>query len=442
MNVYKVFNILVLTILVLTAGCGRKHEEGKETVTIEFMNFESSPTGLAFYQKLIQEFEKRNPDIKVKNNPVSGRYDAKLQTRFAGGTSPDIFEVWTGNFIPYIQKGVVMNLDSFVEESKTIDLNDFFLSGIFNFYYNKDKNIPGSGSLYGLPKDFGALSLLYNKDLFDRAHLSYPDETWTFKEYLDAAEKLTIRDPQGRFVQIGIEQMVEPLCIVTQMGKDWWSEDYTQCLLDSPEGIKAYQMWYDLQHTYKVAVKQQAYHGRIEKGMSYCGFKSGKAGMKYAFRYEIPDLSRDVGDRFGWGVAPLPLIGKQRRSPNFNPCGWAVSSQTKHPKETLRFLEYLCSKEVYGKSAELGWNIPPLKSVAYSEHFLSHPQSALHPEGVNKVFLDPLSDEKNNIYMCVLNPYISMRKFMEITDYELHYEKIEKEGMQFFEVNIALKASV
>ena len=35
------------------------------------------------------------------------------------------------------------------------------------------------------------------KDLFDAAGVDYPDGTWTWTEFLDAAQKLTVRDERG-----------------------------------------------------------------------------------------------------------------------------------------------------------------------------------------------------------------------------------------------------
>ncbi len=48
------------------------------------------------------------------------------------------------------------------------------------------------GARYGVPKYHGALALYYNKDLFDAHGVSYPDDTWTQDEYLDAMRQLTL----------------------------------------------------------------------------------------------------------------------------------------------------------------------------------------------------------------------------------------------------------
>ena len=42
-----------------------------------------------------------------------------------------------------------------------------------------------------------ALSLIYNKAIFDARGVDYPDETWTQQDLLEAAQSLTYQDVQG-----------------------------------------------------------------------------------------------------------------------------------------------------------------------------------------------------------------------------------------------------
>jgi len=266
--------------------------------------------------------------------------------------------------------------------------------------------------------------LIYNKDLFDEESLSYPEGSWTDKEYLEAAKRLTVHDSAGRIKQIGFDKIPSPITIVIQMGGDWWSEDYRKCLLDTPEAIKAFQLWYDWQEKYQVCLKQLVGGGVLNDQGNFA-FKEGKAGMNLVGRCEIPDLVKYIGDKFRWGVAPLPLTNNSRREPIYYPAGWAISAYTKHLSEAWRFIEYLGSKEVNIKTAELGWNLPARKEVAYSEHFLYHTVTVLHPEGLNEIFLKQV----DTLYMRTLNPYIPITKALdEILVSELHYENIEKDG--------------
>ena len=51
--------------------------------------------------------------------------------------------------------------------------------------------------LFAMPLDYGMWMLQYNKELFDRAHLRYPDLSWTWDTFVRVCRLLT-RDNKGR----------------------------------------------------------------------------------------------------------------------------------------------------------------------------------------------------------------------------------------------------
>src|SRR5690606_3342619 len=76
----------------------------------------------------------------------------------------------------------------FVEASEAIGPETFYPAALDAFAYD--------GVQYGLPITFSTVMLFYNEELFDAAGLSYPDDTWTWDDVLEAAEAIT--DPQNR----------------------------------------------------------------------------------------------------------------------------------------------------------------------------------------------------------------------------------------------------
>ncbi|HJP73326.1 MAG TPA: extracellular solute-binding protein, partial [Pseudonocardiaceae bacterium] len=47
------------------------------------------------------------------------------------------------------------------------------------------------GKTYAIPYRHDSWVLFYNKNLFDKAHVAYPDGSWTWSDYVTASEKLT-----------------------------------------------------------------------------------------------------------------------------------------------------------------------------------------------------------------------------------------------------------
>ena len=68
---------------------------------------------------------------------------------------------------------------------------------------------PGTvdGELYFLPKDYSTLAVYYNKTLFDEAGVEYPQDGWTWDDFLSAATTLSsvvFPDPLGPLKQVTV----------------------------------------------------------------------------------------------------------------------------------------------------------------------------------------------------------------------------------------------
>ncbi|OYD15999.1 hypothetical protein CH333_04585, partial [candidate division WOR-3 bacterium JGI_Cruoil_03_44_89] len=105
-----------------------------------------------------------------------------------GGTPPDVFYMGIEDFPVYVSGGSLMNLEPFLQEDTTWNAGEYYQVLLGGFRYRD--------SLYGIPKDWSPLVLYYNKNLFDEAGVSYPDENWTWDDFLDAAIKIT-KDENG-----------------------------------------------------------------------------------------------------------------------------------------------------------------------------------------------------------------------------------------------------
>ena len=139
------------------------------------------------YQKRLDLFTAKNPDIKVELIYIPSDYSQKVQTMIAGSTAPDIIQL-SEDVHSYSSKGQIIALNDFIAKDN-LDLKARYgetggLTGAYSM----------NGNLYAMPDRGGALILYYNKDMFDKAGISYPTKDWTWVEFLDAAQKLTLRD--------------------------------------------------------------------------------------------------------------------------------------------------------------------------------------------------------------------------------------------------------
>ncbi|HBY57016.1 MAG TPA: ABC transporter substrate-binding protein [Candidatus Atribacteria bacterium] len=104
--------------------------------------------------------------------PIVDDFQKNLINSLSAGTAGDLFymDIFWAEYI--IKAGQVEPLDDYLTKSTVISKDDIIPSLLNAFTFD--------GKVYGIPKDFNSLALVYNKDLFDVAGVPYPDEndTW------------------------------------------------------------------------------------------------------------------------------------------------------------------------------------------------------------------------------------------------------------------------
>ncbi|WP_372344478.1 extracellular solute-binding protein [Streptomyces sp. KL116D] len=169
-----------------TAGAG-----GRTTLTYGIWDVAQAP-GM---QQIIKAFERENPDVSVEIQLTPwNTYWTTLRTSMRGGTAPDVFWMNAVNIQLYAANGVLEPLGEHIERDRTpVGKHPKALVDIYAY----------DGEQYGLPKDFDTIGLWYNKELFDKAGVKYPDSSWTWDDLRDAARELT--NPKARVYGITAE---------------------------------------------------------------------------------------------------------------------------------------------------------------------------------------------------------------------------------------------
>lgn len=371
--------ILALIFMgIAMAGCKAK-TEGKGAVTISLAcTYSPIDIGCQIIDKSIDEFMKVNPDIKVKKLWFTKDYTTQLMTMIAGGNPPDIFRVGPDLVPTYISKGILMPLDGFIAKSNTLKLEDFFPQVLWKYRF--DGKAIGQGSIYGFGTDWSPdFALFFNKDIFDKAGIKYPEKSLSWEEFRDVAGKLTVREAGKK--QFGC--LPPPIqVLVYQAGGKVFSEEGKKCLLDSPQAIEAFQFLLDLRLKDKVVPSQ----GEVQDTNQLQLFQTGRLAMFFSGRHYVPIVSNAVRN-FKWGVAPA-LHHKKRVNMVTGPFGWVMSKNVKHPEAAWKLMEWLVAGNCEKELAKAGYNIPVVKKIAYSDLFLTNPN---HPAGFNKMFLDEVA---------------------------------------------------
>ena len=343
--------LVVILLGLALAGCGGGQTSGTEPVQITLFTW-TRPAEFAANQDLCMQFEAAHPNIRVEIvNEPGDRAMEKLQQMVAAGNPPDVMSIHGAYFIPLAANGALLDLDPFIEQDESFDLGDFYPELVELCRYD--------GRLYSLPRYTSVYVLFYNKDLFDAAGVSYPDDAWTWDDYLAAARKLTVSgpDPERRRFGAVIDfwgARIYPW--VWAAGGEIVSEDAKSCLLDSPESQEALQFLVDLRHKWGVCPPTTMADRRQNIAM----FVNGQVAMFQTGAWDIQQMKEAKALR--WDIAPLPkrkdhatLLGMEN---------YAIASGTKHPQEAWQLFAFLLDKKAQERMGRDMEKQPSRQSVA------------------------------------------------------------------------------
>lgn len=291
-------------------------------------SFWGSPAELPPYQEIVKQFEAENPDIKVEiiNYPWSTYFD-KIQAMMAAEDAPDVMFLHT---IPsWAAKGVLEDLTPYIEKSN-FPVSAYNQELLSTFMYK--------GRIYGFPRDNDTTVLFYNKGLFDEAGVPYPDYSWDWQKFLDAARKLTKRDARGRVIQWGVVLERNKWHLWIHMNGGRIVDNYdspTKCTLNERAAVEAIQFIADLILNYKVA---PSIAELAQLGSSAELFTTGRVAMVLTNAAQINMFLTNKSLRFG--VAPLPY--KLTRSNTLGGAGFVMYSKSKNKDAAWKFMQFLC----------------------------------------------------------------------------------------------------
>jgi sn-glycerol 3-phosphate transport system substrate-binding protein len=316
---------------------------------------------------LAADFEKANPDIKVK--PIySGNYGetlAKSLTANKSGQPPQVAVLVASDSVTLIDEDAVAPMETFV---KTPDdkawLDGFFPAFLMNGRFE--------GKTYGIPFQRSTQVLYWNKAAFREAGLDPNRPPGNWDETVEYGKKLTVRDGTGNVTRWG-------LIVPSGVTSHWFLQGFTtqnrakltndagtETYLATPEAIESLQYWVDLSRKHKIMQE-----GIIDTGTAPKEFIDGRAAMMFHSTGNLTNVKNNA--KFEFGVAMLPAK-KQRGSATGGGSIYIFKKST--PEQlaaSFKFVKWMTSAEQAARwSIETGyvaprqdaWDLPVMKKYA------------------------------------------------------------------------------
>lgn len=354
--------LAAIALAVPLAACGNTSASGGScSVTLDFFQFK--PEATQQFEDLARQFEKQNPGICINvNNSSSGTTD--LRTRLVKNRVPDVITLNGDlNFGQFASTRVFYD---FSKEPIVKKLNPRMVQIARDL--NQSTNPTEKRKLYGLPFAGNASGYIYNKRLWRKAGVNpdKPPTTWSgFKRVV------------AKIKAAGIDPVQDSLA-------DSWT---TQAPLASFGGtlvpVSTYQKISEGKTTFPKAWKTTAERvvelmnmTTSTKGVTYGQatqrFAQGKAAILPLGTYALPQI-RSVQKGLDLGFAQLPATDdpSQQILVAGDDVMLTIGATTRHPKEAMKFVDFLMSPHSLDTYAKAQSAITPLKNTYFGDPALS-----------------------------------------------------------------------
>jgi ABC-type glycerol-3-phosphate transport system substrate-binding protein len=224
-----------------------------------------------------------------------------------------------------------------------------------------------NGSVYGFPRDVGLEVLYYNKAIFDEAGVEYPNENWTWDDFVAAAEKLTVVESSGRVARYALGMEGGKWQLWAGQNKGTILDDMrnpSKCTLTEPATMEGIKFFADLMNR-NLAMRSANLN---QAGGDAAVFQSGQVAMIIQNASRVSAFNA-AGLNYDVAVVPIPKGGQ--RSASAGGAAWVMSAVSDNKEEAWAFLSWLQStdggQKLYTASGEI---FPALRSTARSDTFL------------------------------------------------------------------------
>ncbi len=300
-----------------------------DTVTLRFWMWDDAQQPAI--RAMADEYESTHPNVKIEISCQAdvSNLNQKIQATIGTPDAPEIFFMNYNLAAEYIPLGIVADLTSYA-----IDQSDL-ASGIVNAY-------TVDGKVYAVAKDTDSYAVFYNKALFDKAGVAYPESTWTISDFCDTAKKLSSGDVIG-WTNSGSDRVYYNF--IYSNGGNIYNEDGTKSAINTPESIEVIQQLMDL------VAAGGAYTGmQLAEVSDTTAFTSGIAAMTINGSWMISQYSEALGDNLG--IVELPS-GKAGKFSANHGIGYSTTTSNTHMAETVDFLRYLATYDAQVKQIEV-----------------------------------------------------------------------------------------
>ncbi|MFI5234978.1 MAG: ABC transporter substrate-binding protein [Gemmatimonadales bacterium] len=298
--------------------------------------------------------------VRLEAVPDQAEYRERILTSIAAGVPPDVALLDDIDIPAFASRNLLLDLGPLAAR---VGLDTAAFDPRVRAIFTVD------GQLLAFPKGYTPIVVVYNRRLFDAAHLPYPSADWTWDDFDRTAKALTRdTDGDGQVDQWGALFDRRPFLWIPWIwsgGGDVLCADGRRAsgCLDSPATERAFR-WY-LDWVERDSVSPRAYSLRSSLGDNFRLFNGGKIAMMTAGHFWLPRL-REYAEqgRTSIGFVGLPHRVGSPPATIIYATGWAVPRNVTNRRLAVTLAAFLADSAAQRIRAAAGLEIPGTVAAA------------------------------------------------------------------------------
>jgi multiple sugar transport system substrate-binding protein len=338
----KILKTILFIIIISFYACKPVQEEN---VTIKFWAMGSEAEQIS---KILPEFEKRYPNIKVKVQQIPWTAaQEKLITAFASDNTPDICQLGNTWIPQFASLNAIIDLSYFIAKSSNVKAENFF-SGIW------ETNIINN-RVYGIPWYVDTRLMFYRKDVFERAGFNNPPKNWDELYSLCMRIKGLNKGKEKYPIFIPTNEWNSFIIFGLQTGAKLLKDKDTRGNFSSKEFKEAFD------YLIRFHKEKLTPFGMMQVTNVYQAMAEEYISIYFSGPWNIPEFKKwmtgDLADK--WATAPMP--GYRDEYPGLSLAGGSslvIFKDSKHKNEVWKLIEFLSEPEIQLKVYRVTNNLP------------------------------------------------------------------------------------
>ncbi|MEU6126404.1 extracellular solute-binding protein [Streptomyces sp. NPDC047123] len=310
------------------AGCGGPGDSGDVTLKLVAADYGDSAANSSqkYWDKVVEGFEKENPDIKVEVTVHSWNdVDREVKEMVKKGDAPDLAQI--GAYADYAAQGKLYEADELLSINTQADfLGPLAQAGEVN------------RTQYGMPFASSTRLLFYNTKLFKDANLT-PPQSWS--ELQADAKALKARGVKIPYaLPLGPEEAPAETLMWMLSGGGGYTDNVGSYDIDSKQNAKTFAWLRD--NLVGEGLTGPTAPGKMNRAEAFAAFSRGDVGMLNGHP-TLMKMAAKKGVKFG--MVPAPGVNGKAQA-TMGVADWMMAfKQNGHRQETGKFLDYVYSKK-------------------------------------------------------------------------------------------------